>query len=83
MLQASREECWHSFTLTSSFWISHYYASVAFFCSVSNPQSRDWVLGNGYCVVIILGLPRIRNAILIVVSVTFSIGCFLAFALSS
>lgn len=54
-----------------------------FFCSVFSPQSRDWVLGNGYYVVIILGLSRIRNAILIMISITFSIICSLAFSLSS
>lgn len=32
--------------------------------------SRDWVLGNGYHVIIILGFPRITNAILIMISVT-------------
>lgn len=44
-------------------------------------QSRDWMLGNGYCVVII-GLLSIRNAILIIISITFSIICSLAFSLS-
>lgn len=54
-----------------------------FFCSVFTPQSRDWVLGSGYCVILIPGLPRIRNAILIMISITFSIICSLAFSLSS
>lgn len=69
------------FRMSFSIWL--YYASLAFFCSVFTPQSRDWVWGNGYCVVIIPGLPRIRNAILIMISITFSIVCSLAFSLSS
>lgn len=65
-----------------SFWIWLYYAYLALFCSVFT-QSRDWVWGNGYCVVIIPGLPITRNVILIMISVTFSIICSLAFSLSS
>lgn len=68
---------------TLSSWVSPYYASVALFRSVLDPQSRDWVLRIGYWVLIIRGLLRIRNAVLIIISVAFSIICSLAFSLSS
>lgn len=74
----SREDCWYSVVLN----IALLFLGCLFLFSV-HPQSRDWVLGNGYCVVTILGLTRIRNAVLIIISVTFSIICSLAFSLSS
>lgn len=68
---------------TLLFWMPLYYPSVAF-CSVLGSPSRVWVSDHsGHCVVIILGLPRFKNAILIIISVTFSIICSLAFSLSS
>lgn len=69
MLQTSRKIDWCSVPAPHHFGYRFIMPLLPAFghCTI---LSRDWVLGNGYRVVIILGFPRITNAILIMISVT-------------